>query len=113
MAEALAGVLASLQPDQAALLLYAMLDRKDPLVPKAVMEAAKSGPTAVRIAAISVIGGARRSFDRRHAVGNRHGRRSDSCRRRPRRPWPNCRATKSTPRFAPAWPRPTPNRSRF
>ena len=58
VAEAMAGLLAGLEPEQAALLLYAMLDRKEPLVPKAVMDAAKKGPTVVRVAAISLIGSA-------------------------------------------------------
>ena len=42
--------------DRAALLLRALADRADHVVPPAVVEAAKSGPKPVRIAAIEFIG---------------------------------------------------------
>jgi HEAT repeat protein len=56
--EALAAALSQLKPEQAALLLYALLDRNESFVPRPVMDAAKNGPTPVRIAAITVIGSA-------------------------------------------------------
>jgi HEAT repeat protein len=55
VANALAAELADTPPERAALLLYALGDRNDPL-PAAVLEAARRGPLPVRIAAIGVVG---------------------------------------------------------
>jgi HEAT repeat protein len=56
VADALAAELAYVTPERAALLLYALADRNEPAVPPAVLEAAKSGPKPVRIAAIGFVG---------------------------------------------------------
>ena len=56
VADALATELAHASPDRAALLLHALADRADNVVPQAVVEAAKSGSKPVRIAAIEFIG---------------------------------------------------------
>ena len=56
VADALAAELARTTPDRAALLLYALSDRKDAVVSPAVLAAAKSGDTQIRIAAIGLIG---------------------------------------------------------
>jgi HEAT repeat protein len=56
VADALATELAHATPDRAALLLHALADRADNIVPQAVVEAAKSGSKQVRIAAIGFIG---------------------------------------------------------
>jgi HEAT repeat protein len=56
VADALSAELARATPDRAALLLVALADRKDGIIPPAVLEVAKSAPQQVRIAAIGVIG---------------------------------------------------------
>jgi HEAT repeat protein len=56
VADALAAELSRMSPERAALLLYALADRKEPVVPSAVLEAAKKAPKPVRIAAIDFIG---------------------------------------------------------
>jgi HEAT repeat protein len=56
VADALAAELAHTTPERAALLLYALADRNEPVVPPAVLEAAKSGPKQVRIAAVGFVG---------------------------------------------------------
>ncbi|MBI3839038.1 MAG: PBS lyase [Planctomycetia bacterium] len=56
VADALATELARTTPQRAALLLYALADRRESVVPPAVVEAAKSGPKEVRIAAIGFVG---------------------------------------------------------
>ncbi len=56
VADALAAELARTTPDRAVLLLAAIADRSDAVVPPAVLEVAKSGPKEVRIAAIGVVG---------------------------------------------------------
>jgi HEAT repeat protein len=55
-ADALATELSHATPERAALLLHALADRTDHIVPPAVVEAARNGPKAVRIAAIEFIG---------------------------------------------------------
>jgi HEAT repeat protein len=52
----LAAELARATPERAALLLLAIADRSDGVVPPAVLEVAKTGPKQVRIAAIGVVG---------------------------------------------------------
>lgn len=56
VANALAAEVSQASADRAALLLRALADRAEHSVPPAVVEAAKSGPKAVRIAAIEFIG---------------------------------------------------------
>jgi HEAT repeat protein len=56
VADALAAELAGAPPDRAALLLLAFADRQDARVTPAVLEVAKSGPKAVRLAAVGVVG---------------------------------------------------------
>jgi len=56
VADALGTEVARATPDRAALLLRALADRAEHVVPPAVVEAARSGPKAVRIAAIEFIG---------------------------------------------------------
>ena len=56
VAEALAAELSKAPPERAALLIYALADRKEAVVPPAVLEAAKTGPKPVRIAAVGLIG---------------------------------------------------------
>ncbi len=56
VADALGAELAHATPERAALLLHALADRTEHVVPPAVVEAAKSGPKAVRIAAIEFMG---------------------------------------------------------
>lgn len=56
VADALAAELIRTNPDLAALILYALADRNDSVVPAAVFEAVKSGPKPVRLAAIGVVG---------------------------------------------------------
>jgi HEAT repeat protein len=56
VAESLARQLGALEPQKAALLLYALADRQEPVLPSAVLEAAGSGDKQVRIAAIGVLG---------------------------------------------------------
>ncbi len=56
VADALAAELTRATPERAALLLYALADRHEPAVPPAVLQAAKSGPNQVRIAAIDFVG---------------------------------------------------------
>lgn len=56
VAEALGAELAKAAPDRAVMLLYALADRADSTVTPAVLAAAKSGATPVRVAAIRVIG---------------------------------------------------------
>jgi HEAT repeat protein len=55
VSNALAAELANTPPERAALLLYALGDRKDPL-PAPVLAAARTGPLQVRIAAVDVVG---------------------------------------------------------
>jgi HEAT repeat protein len=55
-ADALATELANAAPDRAALLLLAFADREDARVTPAVLAVSKSGPKAVRIAAMGVVG---------------------------------------------------------
>ena len=55
-ADALALELVGTSPERAALLLDALADRKDATLPPAVLEAIKSGPKPLRIAAIGVVG---------------------------------------------------------
>jgi HEAT repeat protein len=54
--EALAGELAQAKPDRAALLMYALADRKLASIPAGVVKAAASGEKQVRIAALDLIG---------------------------------------------------------
>ena len=56
VADALAGELARTPPDRAALLLYALADRREAILPPAVLEVAKRGDKQVRIAALGVVG---------------------------------------------------------
>jgi HEAT repeat protein len=56
VADALAAELAGATPERAALLLFAIADRRERELPSAVVQAAKSGPKQVRTAAIGVIG---------------------------------------------------------
>jgi HEAT repeat protein len=56
IADALAAELAGTTPQRAALILYAIGDRPGNDLPAAVVQAAKSGPEPVRVAAIGVIG---------------------------------------------------------
>jgi HEAT repeat protein len=56
VADALAKELVGTTPERAALLLDALADRHDAQLPLAVLEAVKSGPKPVRIAAIGVVG---------------------------------------------------------
>jgi HEAT repeat protein len=56
VADALAAEVAESTPERAALLLYAIADRRERELPAAVVQAAKSGPHPVRTAAIGVIG---------------------------------------------------------
>ncbi len=56
VAEALGAELSQAAPERAVMLLSALADRADSTVSSAVLEAAKTGPTPVRIAAISIIG---------------------------------------------------------
>ena len=56
VADALAAELARTSADRAALLLYAMADRKDSVVSPAVLAAMKGGDKEVQIAAITVVG---------------------------------------------------------
>lgn len=56
VADALAAEVSHTTADRAALLLRALADRAEHVVPPAVVEAAKSGPKGVRIAAIEFIG---------------------------------------------------------
>jgi HEAT repeat protein len=56
VADALAAELSHASTERAALLLHALADRTEHVVPPAVVEAAKSGPKPVRIAAIEFIG---------------------------------------------------------
>lgn len=56
VADALAGELTRTTPDRAALLLSALVDRKDSVLPHAVLAAAKSGDKQVRMTAIEVVG---------------------------------------------------------
>jgi HEAT repeat protein len=56
VADALAAELSGTSPERAALVLYAIGDRRERELPSAVVQAAKSGPKQVRTAAIGVIG---------------------------------------------------------
>jgi HEAT repeat protein len=56
VAEALAAELARTTPERAALLLRALADRNERVVPSAVLAAAKRGPKLVRVAAIGFLG---------------------------------------------------------
>ncbi|MEO7402310.1 MAG: HEAT repeat domain-containing protein, partial [Burkholderiales bacterium] len=56
VADALASELTKAAPDRAALLVSALMDRNDAVLPRAVLAAAKSGDKQVRITAIGVIG---------------------------------------------------------
>ena len=56
VADALGTEVARATPDRAALLLRALADRAEHVVPPAVVDAAKRGPKPVRIAAIEFIG---------------------------------------------------------
>jgi HEAT repeat protein len=56
VSEALAAQLSHTTPERATLLLHALADRSEKAIPAAVLAAAKSGPKAVRIAAIGFIG---------------------------------------------------------
>ncbi len=56
VADALAAELANTSPDRAALLLYALADRRDAAVLPAVLNAAKSGDKQLRIVALGVVG---------------------------------------------------------
>lgn len=56
VADAITAELARMTPDRAAALLYAVADRKDPVLPSAVLAAARQGDKQVRIAAIGVVG---------------------------------------------------------
>jgi len=56
VADALATALASTDPDRAVLLLETLADGSDAAVPAAVLQAAKTGPKQVRVAAVGVIG---------------------------------------------------------
>ncbi len=56
VADALAAEIGRATPERASLLLRALADRAEHVMPPAVVEAAKSGPKAVRIAAIEFIG---------------------------------------------------------
>ncbi len=55
VSQALSAEVAGAAPDRAALLLYVLADRGDNVVLPAVLEAALSGPTEVRIAALGVL----------------------------------------------------------
>jgi HEAT repeat protein len=65
VADALAAHLAKTSPSRAALVLYALADRRESSVPAAVLQVAKNGARPVRIAAIGFIGkkGDQRSLD--------------------------------------------------
>jgi HEAT repeat protein len=54
--QALAGELTKAAPDRAALMIYAMADRKDTVELAAILNAAKAGPAVVRLAAINALG---------------------------------------------------------
>jgi HEAT repeat protein len=56
VAQALAGQLAQVSPERAALLLYALADRGDSAVLPAVLNAAKSGDKSIRVVALEVVG---------------------------------------------------------
>ncbi|MEX0612763.1 MAG: hypothetical protein WD738_14595 [Pirellulales bacterium] len=56
VAEALAGELAGASPERASLIVFAIGDRDEAVLPSAVLQAARTGDAQVRLAAIEVVG---------------------------------------------------------